>query len=97
MSIGTVGSLSVHADKAAQFERLFTALTAIVHTQEPGNVIYQLVRVRGQPNAYKAIELYRDQAAVDLHVTAPYLREALPELNACLDGTPVVERIKTVD
>ena len=97
MSIGTVGSMTVQANKAAQFERMFAALTAIVRAKEPGNLVYQLVRVRSKPNAYKAIELYRDQAAVDLHVKAAYLHEALPRLNACLDGTPIVERIETVD
>jgi len=97
MSIGTVGSMKVRADKASEFEQMFAALTAIVRAQEPGALVYQLVRVRGQPHSYKAIELYRDQDAVDLHVKTAYLREALPKLNACLDGTPIVERIETVD
>jgi quinol monooxygenase YgiN len=97
MSVGTVGSMKVRPDKVAEFEHLFNLLTATVRAQEPGNVIYQLVKVRGQSCSYKAIELYRDQAASDLHVQSAYLHEALPRLNACLDGVPVVERIDTVD
>jgi quinol monooxygenase YgiN len=96
MSIGTVGSIKIKADKVAEFEQLFSQLTATVRAREPGNLLYQLVKIRDQTRSYKAIELYRDQAASDLHVQSVYLREALPGLNACLDGIPVVERIETV-
>lgn len=97
MIVGIVGSIKVLAEKTADFERVFQGLTAKVRSNEPGNLIYQLVRVRGEPGKYKMIEFYRDQAAYDQHTHAPYLGESLAQLMACLDGEPQVELIESAD
>lgn len=97
MIVGIVGSIKVRTEKTADFERIFRGLTAKVRSNEPGNLVYQLARVRGASGKYKMIELYRDQAAYDQHAQAPYLGESLAQLMACLDGEPQVELIESVD
>ncbi len=97
MIVGIVGSIKVLAEKTADFERVFRELTAKVRSNEPGNLVYRLARVRGQPGKYKMIEFYRDEAAYNQHAQAPYLGESLPQLMACLDGEPQVELIESAD
>jgi quinol monooxygenase YgiN len=97
MIVGIVGSVKVRAEKTADFERVFRELTQKVRSSEPGNLVYQLVRVRGERGSYKMIEFYRDQAAYDQHAQAPYLGESLGQLMSCLDGAPRVELVESAD
>jgi len=97
MIVGTVGSVQVRAEKAAEFERVFLGLTAKIRASEPGNLVYQLVRIRGKRGSYKVIEFYTDQEAYEQHRKAGYLQEDLGQLMACLDDAPQVETIEGVD
>jgi quinol monooxygenase YgiN len=96
MIVGIVGSIQVRAEKTAEFERVFLGLTAKVRGNESGNLIYQLVRIRGKRGSYKMIEFYTDQQAYDQHRKAAYLQEDLGQLMACLVGAPQVEVIEGV-
>ncbi len=95
--IGVIATLRIQDGKAQAFEDAFRDLTAQVKANEPGCLSYQLTRSRTDPNTYKVLELYKDQAAVSLHGETPYFREAGPKLGATLAAIPDIEYLDAVE
>lgn len=83
---GKSGMLSVIATMRIKqgcepaFERLFGELAAQVRANEPGNIHYDLFRVKDEPGTYKVIELYEDQAALEAHRQNAGLQALIPQL-----------------
>ena len=96
MTIGIVATLKVQDGKNAEFESVFRDLAAQVRANEKGNLAYQLTKSRSDPNTYKVLELYTDQAAVDHHGQTDYFRAAGPKMGPCLAGRPEVEYLDGV-
>jgi quinol monooxygenase YgiN len=94
--IGIVATLKVQDGKGAEFEGVFRDLAEKVRANEPGNLMYQLTKSRADPNTYKVLELYKDQAALDLHGGTEYFRAAGPKLGPCLAGRPEIEYLDAV-
>ena len=95
--IGVIATVSVAGDKVELFERVARELEAQVKAHEPGVLLYRMTRSRTEPNTYKNLEIFKDQAAFDAHQEADYLKAALGQLGACLAGEPHVEFLDTVD
>ena len=95
--IGVVAVLKVKDGKASEFETIFKALSAKVRGNEPGNKLYQLTKSRTEPNAYKVLELYDDQAALSAHGQTDYFKELGRQMGPFMDGRPQVELLDTVD
>ena len=91
MSIGVIVKLPVQEGKGAEFEAFFTELANQVRANEPGNLAYQLVKSRAEPNVYKVLEIYKDQAALDHHGGTDYFKAAGPKFGAVLAGRPEIE------
>jgi quinol monooxygenase YgiN len=89
--IAILATMQVQPDKAKEFEAAFAAMTKAVRADEPGNVTYQLVKSRTEANTYKVMELYKDQAAIDVHGKSDGFRAAGAGLGACLAGRPTIE------
>jgi len=96
MTIGIVATLKVQDGKNAEFESVFRDLAAQVRANEKGNLAYQLTKSRSDPNTYKVLELYTDQAAVDHHGQTDYFRAAGPKMGPCLAARPEVEYLDGV-
>ena len=94
--IGIVATLKVQEGKNAEFEGVFRDLAAQVRASEKGNLAYALTKSRSDPNTYKVLELYTDQAAVDHHGQTDYFRAAGPKLGPCLAGRPEIEYLDGV-
>ena len=94
--IGIVAPLKVQEGKNAEFEAVFKDLAAQVRANEKGNLAYALTKSRADPNTYKVLELYTDQAAVDVHGQTDYFRAAGPKMGPCLAGRPEVEYLDGV-
>jgi quinol monooxygenase YgiN len=91
MTIGIIAKLPIQESKTAEFEAFFTELAKQVRANEPGNLAYQLTKSRTEPNVYKVLELYKDQAAVDHHGGTDYFKAAGPKFGAVLAGRPEIE------
>ena len=96
MSIGVIATLKIQPDKTGEFEAFFGDLAKQVRANEPGNVAYQLTKSRTEPNTYKVLELYKDQAAVDHHGGTEYFKAAGPKFAAVLGGRPEIEYLDGV-
>jgi quinol monooxygenase YgiN len=95
--IAVVGKIRVRPDKVEQFETVFRKLIADVVSHEEGCVLYRLTRSRTEPDTYRNMEIFRDQAALDAHTGAGYFLAALGQLQDCVEGQPEVEFLDTVD
>ena len=96
MTIGIVATLKVQDGKHAEFEAVFSELSAKVRANEPGNLLYQLTRSRTDPNTYKVLELYKDQESLTHHGGTEYFRAAGPKMGPCLAGRPEIEYLDGV-
>jgi quinol monooxygenase YgiN len=94
--IGVNATLKVQDGKNAEFEGVFRDLVAQVRANEKGNLAYALTKSRADPNTYKVLELYTDQAALDHHGQTDYFRAAGPKLGPCLAGRPEIEYLDGV-
>jgi quinol monooxygenase YgiN len=94
--IGIVATLKVQEGKAAEFEAIFTELAQKVRANEPGNLCYQLTRSRADPNTYKVLELYQDEAAVTAHGQSEYFRDLGRKMGPCMGGRPEIETLDGV-
>ena len=60
-----IATLQVIPGKTEVFERFMADLAKSVIANEPDTHVYQLCRIPGLENAYRMIEFYTDQAAID--------------------------------
>lgn len=94
--IGIVATLRVKEGQGAEFERIFTEMAEAVRANEAGNVFYQLTRGRTESNTYKALELYRDDEALQAHRAADHSKRLGAQLGPTLAGRPEVEYLDAV-
>ena len=95
--LGIVATIRVQDGKGANFEEVFRRLAAKVKADEPGNLLYQLTRSRAEPNTFKVLELYKDQAAVEAHRSSDHFRSIGAEMGPFLAGRPDVEILDGVE
>ncbi len=96
MTIGIIATLKIQDGKGAEFEAFFGELAKQVRANEPGNLAYQLTKSRTEPNTYKVMELYTDQAAITHHGGTDYFKAAGPKFGAVLAGRPEIEQLDGV-
>lgn len=95
--IGILATLTVQDGKGEELEAVFRELAPQVRANEPGNVLYQLTKSRSEPNVYRVLELYKDQAAIAAHGATDYFKAASPKMGACLAGRPTIEMLDAID
>lgn len=95
-AVGVVATLTVAEGKNADFEAAFTQLAAEVRENEPGNEFYSVFQSKENPQEYKVLERYVDQAALDAHGKSDHFRASGPKLAPCMAGAPVIEYLDAV-
>ena len=81
-----IATLHVAEGKEAAFERLQTELSEIAHAQEPGLVVYDVIRHAEKKGSYVVYARFRDQAAFELHQEADFHRRLVPPILECVEG-----------
>jgi quinol monooxygenase YgiN len=90
-AIGIIATLTVAEGKNAEFEAGFAELAAAVRANEPGNEFYAIFRSKSDPQQYKVLERYVDQAALDAHGKSDHYRASALKLAPCMAAAPEVE------
>ncbi len=72
-----VATIRVHPGKAEEYEAFSKGLMAKVREANPGILFYHAGKCREEPDTYRVIEAYEDQAAMDKHAASDLLRDAL--------------------
>jgi quinol monooxygenase YgiN len=93
--IGIVATLSIKPEHADEFVAMFLELTAKVR-EEAGCLLYQLCRKREAEGVFVVMELYADQAAVDLHMGTEYFKAFSKQVGSLVAGRPVIEQFDAV-
>ena len=96
MTIGVVATITIQEGKNAAFEQAFLALAEQVRANEPGNIFYILHRSKTDPQVYKVLEQYHDEADLDAHGKTEHFREANKVLATMVAAAPEVEVLDTV-
>jgi quinol monooxygenase YgiN len=96
MAIGVVATITIQEGKNAAFEQAFLALAEQVRANEPGNIFYILHRSKTDPQVYKVLEQYHDEADLDAHGKTEHFREANKVLATMVAAAPEVEVLDTV-
>lgn len=94
--IGIVATLKIQEGKGPDFEGVFLRLAAQVRANEPGNIFYQLTKSRTEPNTYKVLELYKDQAALEAHGQTDHYKTIGREMGPFMAGRPEIEYLDAV-
>ncbi len=89
--IGVIATLKIKDGEAEAFEKGFTDMARQVRANEPGNVAYQLTKSRTEPNTYKVLEIYKDQAALEAHREYEHFKAGGKVFGGALAGRPEVE------
>jgi quinol monooxygenase YgiN len=89
--IAIVATLKIQDGKNAEFEAIANEHTANVKANEPGNLGYSFVKSRTDPNTYKVLELYKDEAAVQAHRDAAHQRDFGGKVGPLMGGRPEIE------
>ncbi len=90
-AVGVVATLTVAEGKNAEFEAVFSELMDAVRANEPGNEFYSVFQSKEDPQVYKVLERYVDQAALDAHGKSDHFRASGPRLAPCMAAAPVIE------
>ena len=90
-AVGVVATLTVAAGKNADFEAAFGELMAAVRENEPGNEFYSVFQCKDNPQQYKVLERYVDQAALDAHSKSDHYRTIGSKLAPCMAAAPAIE------
>jgi quinol monooxygenase YgiN len=81
-----VASLQVAAGREQDFERLQTELSEISHEQEPGLLVYDVIRHTETTGSYVVYARFADQSAFDFHQQADYHQRLVPAILDCVEG-----------
>ncbi len=95
-AVGVVATLTVAEGKNAEFEATFADLAQAVRDNEPGNEFYAVHQSKENPQVYKVLERYSDQAALEAHGQSDHFKAAGPKLAPCMGGAPVIEYLDGV-
>ena len=97
MAIGVIATIPVRDGKNEEFEAVFMELAAQVLANEPGCSFYTLNRSKSNPQVYKVLESYVDQAALDAHGKTEYFRAANGKLAGMVSGAPDIEYLDGIE
>ena len=80
-------TIEVHPERRADF---LTAMEkAMAHSaREPGVSSFMLLADRDDPNRFTAVDVYRDRASYEAHLSSPQTPWLVQALDGCLKGPP---------
>lgn len=93
--IGVIAKLRVKPGQGPAFAEQVAGMTTKVEGNEAGNLFYRGYRTE-DPEAFVALEVYQDQAAVEAHRESDHVAAAMPQLGPMLDGELEVDVVEQV-
>ena len=86
MSTTFIATLKVKEGKESEFERLQKELSELTHADEPGTLVYDVIKSRAKPRTYVVYGRFKDEAAFQVHQASPSHVRLVPPIMACVDG-----------
>lgn len=79
-----VATVRIHPDKAEEYEAACREVMPALQAANSGILFYKTGKCREEPNTYRVVEAYADQAAMDEHVGSERLQAAFSRLQPCI-------------
>ena len=86
MSTTFIATLAVKQGMEKEFERLQKELSDLTHAQEPGTLVYDVIKSRSKPRTYLVYGRFKDEAAFQAHQSSPFHDRLVPPILACVEG-----------
>jgi quinol monooxygenase YgiN len=86
MSTTFIATLAVKQGMEQEFERLQKELSELTHANEPGTLVYDVIKSRSKPRTYLVYGRFKDEAAFQAHQASPFHDRLVPPILACVDG-----------
>ncbi len=86
MSTTFIATLTIKAGKEAEFERLQQELSQLTHRNEPGTLVYDILKSRSKPRTYIVYGRFKDEAAFQAHQASTFHDRLVPPIMACVEG-----------
>lgn len=87
--VGGLKTILVAEGHELEFESLFREMQLAIRNQEPGCLLYSLLKSRTNPRAYIVQEQYRDAVALAEHESSPHGKIYFPKIRAILESITV--------
>jgi len=81
-----IATLNVRAGREAEFERLQTELSEIAHAEEPGLIVYDVIRHASEARKYVVYARFADRDAFEFHQGAKFHERLVPPILDCVEG-----------
>ena len=81
-----IATLNIKAGSEAEFERLQKELSEISHAEEPGLIVYDVIRHVSQENTYVVYARFADRQAFEFHQGADFHERLVPPILDCVEG-----------
>jgi quinol monooxygenase YgiN len=94
-TVRVVATIKARPEKAAELTAVLTALIAPTR-QEKGCISYELLQHKTDPCDFVFVEEWAGDAALDAHLAAPHLQEAIAKATPLLASSPDIRRYFTV-
>jgi len=78
--------MKVVPGREAEFEALCAELSGIAHREEPGLLVYDVIRHREDRSTYVFYARFRDEAAFRFHQEAEFHQRLVPPILDCVEG-----------
>ncbi|MFE3060262.1 putative quinol monooxygenase [Nocardia sp. NPDC059239] len=88
--IAIIADLTVVDGRGSEFEALVADLVEQIANNEPGNLMYRLLRSQTEPGQYTLFELYTDKGAIEAHAGSEHFRSAARKFGEFFAAAPKV-------
>lgn len=85
--ITMIAQMKVRPENAAAYEALMDHVAAMTLEHEPGVAYYAWSQSAAEPGTYAVIEVYENAQVHAAHMASAWVREAIPQSIALVDGT----------
>jgi quinol monooxygenase YgiN len=86
MSTTFIATLVIKKGCEVEFERLQKELSELTHANEPGTLVYDVIKNRNKPRTYVVYGRFKDEAAFQAHQASPFHDKLVPPIMACVEG-----------
>jgi quinol monooxygenase YgiN len=86
MSTTFIATLVIKKGCEVEFEHLQKELSELTHANEPGTLVYDVIKDRNKPRTYVVYGRFKDEAAFQAHQASPFHDRLVPPIMACVEG-----------
>jgi quinol monooxygenase YgiN len=84
--VAFIATLKIKVGREAEFERLQTELSDLAHAEEPGLIVYDVIRHRTAEQTYVVYARFASQEAFEIHQAADFHERLVPPILDCVEG-----------